>query len=74
MERKKAMTASGRREVTILLSDEQLRKIAEDHLLEENELDDRIKLARVVQKLLDASLGLPDRPWHEWDEWVKGLE
>lgn len=68
------MAVSTRREVTVLVSDEQLRKMVEDHLLEENELEDRIKLARVVQKLVDTSLGLPDRPWHEWDEWVKGLE
>jgi len=68
------MAISAGRDVTILLSDEHLRKIAEDHLLAGKDLEDRVKLARVVQKLVDASLGLPDRPWHEWDEWVKGLE
>ena len=46
----------------------------EDHLLKENEVGDRIKVARVVQKLLDTSLGLPDRQWHDWDEWAKGIE
>ena len=46
----------------------------EDHFLRENELNDRVKIARIVQKLLNAALGLPDRPWHDWDEWVKGLE
>jgi len=34
----------------------------------------RIKVARIVQKLLDDALGLPDKPWHNWDDWVKGLE
>jgi predicted N-formylglutamate amidohydrolase len=28
----------------------------------------------IVQKLLDGALGLPDRPWHDWDDWVKALE
>ena len=68
------MAISARREVTILLSEEHLRKMSEDHLLKENEIEDRVKLTRVVQKLVDTSLGLPDRPWHEWDEWVKGFE
>jgi len=68
------MTTSKRRAVTVLLTPEHLRKMIEDHLLHENELADRVKVARVVQKLVDTGLGLPDRPWHEWDEWVKGLE
>ena len=46
----------------------------EDHLLKENEIGDRVKVARIVQKLLDTGLGLPDRPWHDWDEWAKGFE
>jgi hypothetical protein len=46
----------------------------EDHFLMENELGDRVKVARIVQKLLDGAFGLPDRPWHNWDDWVKGLE
>jgi hypothetical protein len=46
----------------------------EDHLLKENEIGDRVKVARIVQKLLDTGLGLPDTPWHDWDDWVKGLE
>jgi hypothetical protein len=45
----------------------------EDHLLKEDEIGDRVKVARIVQKLLDTSLGLPDRTWHDWDEWRKGL-
>jgi hypothetical protein len=28
----------------------------------------------VMQKLLDSALGFPEKPWHDWDEWVKGLE
>lgn len=68
------MTPLERREVTVLLTKEHLQKLIQDHLLKENEVDDRAKVARVVQKLVDAGLGLPDRPWHDWDEWVKGLE
>jgi hypothetical protein len=68
------MATSKRRAVTVLLTEEHLRKMIEDHLLQENELADRVKVARIVQKLVDAGLGLPDRPWQDWDEWVKGLE
>jgi hypothetical protein len=46
----------------------------DDHLLTEEEIGDRVKVARVVQKLLDGALDLPDKPWHDWDDWVKGLE
>lgn len=46
----------------------------DDHLLKENELGDRVKVARVIQKVVDRGLGLSDRSWHEWDDWVKGLE
>lgn len=63
-----------RRPVTVLLTDAHLRKMIEDHLLKEDEIGDRIKLARVVQKILDTGLGIPDRPWQEWDEWAKGFE
>ena len=68
------MTISEKRAVTVLLTEEHLRKMIEDQLLKEEEIGDRAKVARVVQKLLDTGLGLPDRPWHEWDEWAKGLE
>lgn len=68
------MTESEIRQVTILLTKEHLRKILENHLLEECEVGDRIKLARVLQKLVDAALGLPDRPWHDWDDWGQGLD
>ena len=68
------MAAFRKQPVTILLTEEHLRKIIDGHFLAENELDDGVKIARVIQKLVDSSLGLPDRPWHEWDDWVKGLE
>jgi hypothetical protein len=51
-----------------------LRKMIDDHLLKEEEMDDRVKVARIVQKIVDTGLELPDTPWHDWDEWVKGLE
>ena len=56
------------------LTEEHLRKMIDDHLLKEEEMGDRVKVARVVQKIVDTGLGLPDTPWHDWDEWVKGLE
>ncbi len=68
------MPTPERRTVKVLLTEEHLRKMIEDHRLSENELGDPVKVARVVQKLLDTGLGLPDRPWHDWDDWVKGLE
>ena len=49
-----------KREVTVLLTEEHLRKMIDDHLLKENEIGDRVKVARIVQKLLDTGLGLPD--------------
>lgn len=73
-EAEKPMAISERRAVTVLLTEEHLRKMIEDHLLKEDEIGDQLKVARIVQKLLDAGLGLPDRPWHDWDDWVKGLE
>ena len=45
----------------------------EDHLLQANEISDPVKVARIVQKLVDTGLRLPDRPWRDWDEWGKGL-
>ena len=68
------MAISDRRAVTVLLTDEHLSKMIEGHLLMENEIGDRVKVARIVQKLLDSSLGLPEKPWHDWDEWAKGFE
>lgn len=73
-EAEKLMTISERRPVTVLLTEEHLHKMIEDHLLNENEIGDRVMVAGIVQKLLDTSLGLPNRPWHDWDEWAKGFE
>jgi hypothetical protein len=67
------MTLPENRAVSVLLTEEHLRKMIEDHLLQANEISDRVKVARIVQKLVDTGLGLPDRPWHDWDEWGKGL-
>jgi hypothetical protein len=44
------------------------------HLINEDDIGDGARLARIVQQLLDSSLGLPNKPWHNWDDWVKGLE
>ena len=60
--------------MTVFLTKEHLRKMIEDHLLKESEIADPAKVARIVQTLLDTSLGLPDRTWHDWDEWAKGFE
>ncbi len=68
------MAAPKKQSVTVLLTEEHLRKIVDHHLLAENELGDGAKMARVTQKLVDSGLGLPDRLWHDWDDWVKGLE
>ena len=60
--------------MTVLLTEDHLRKMIDDHLITEEDIGDRIKVARVVQKLLDGASGLPDKPWHDWDDWGKGLE
>ena len=65
------MAKSKRHAVTVLLTEDHLRKMIDDHLLKEEDIDD---LARIVQKLLSGALDLPDKPWHDWDDWVKGLE
>ena len=67
------LAISGGRAVTVLLTEEHLRKLIEHQLLKEDEIMDPVKLSRVVRKSLDAALGLPDLPWHDWDEWGKGL-
>ena len=68
------MATSKRHTATVLLTDEHLHKMIEDHLLHESELNDQSKVARVVQQLVDTGLGFADRPWHDWDEWAEGLE
>jgi hypothetical protein len=57
----KPMAISEGRAVTVLLTEEHLRKIIEYDLLKEDEISD-LKLSRVVKKSLDAALGLPDLP------------
>ena len=68
------MTDPERRTVKVLLTEEHLRKMVDEHLLAEDETGDNAKIARVVRRLLDGALGLPETPWHDWDDWVKGLE
>ncbi len=68
------MEKSEKHAVTVLLTEEHLRKMIDNHLLEEDDIGDRVKIARVTQKLLDGALGLPESPWHDWDKWVEGLE
>jgi hypothetical protein len=46
------MAKSKRHAVTVLLTQDHLRKMIDDHLLKEKDIRDRIKVARVVQKLL----------------------
>ena len=49
--------------------------MVEDHLLSPDETADSWKVApRVVRKLVDDALKLPEQPWHDWDDWAKGLE
>lgn len=68
------MAQPDRRTATVILTEEHLRKIVEDHLLNEDEIGDQAKISRVLQKLVDSGLGLPETPWHDWDDWEKGLE
>ncbi len=68
------MARSEKRTVTIPLTEMHLRKMIDDHLLKEDEISDQAKITRVVQTLLDGALGLPEKPWHDWDDWMKGLE
>jgi hypothetical protein len=68
------MPALERRTVTVLLTEMHLRKMIDNHLVKEDEISDQAKVAGVVQTLLDGALGLPEKPWHDWDDWMKGLE
>jgi hypothetical protein len=56
------MAKSKRHTVTVLLTEDHLRKMIDDHLLKEEEIGDRVRVARIVQKLLNGSLDLPDKP------------
>jgi hypothetical protein len=51
------MAISAGRAVTVLLTEEHLRKIIEYHLLKEDEISDPVKLSRVVRKSLDTPWG-----------------
>jgi len=68
------MANAKRHAVTVRLTEDHLRKMIDEHLIIREEICDRVKVARAVQKLLDGALGLPDKPRHDWDDWVKGLE
>ncbi len=63
-----------RRAVTLLLTEEHLRKMIENNLLDRDDLGDASKVAHSVQKILDKGLGLPETSWHDWDGWGDGLE
>lgn len=54
------MAKSKRHAVTVLLTEDHLRKMIDDHLLKEEEIGDRVRVARIVQKLLNGALDLPD--------------
>src|SRR5512135_382432 len=69
--RRIGMAKSKRRAVTVLLTEDHLRKMIDNHLLKKEDIADRVRVARIAQKLLNGALDLPDRPWHDW---VKGLE
>jgi hypothetical protein len=68
------MTDPERRTIRVPLTEEHLRKMVDKRLLAEDETGDNGKIARVAHRLLDGALGLPEKPWHDWDDWVKGLE
>ena len=53
------MKKSERYAVTVFRTKEHLSKVIDDHLLKEDEIDDQVKVARVMQKLMDQSLGVP---------------
>jgi NifB/MoaA-like Fe-S oxidoreductase len=63
-----------KRTVKLLLTEEHLRKMIENNLLDRGDLEDAAKVAHTVQKVLDKGLGLPETSWHDWDGWGEGLE
>ena len=65
------MAKSERRAATVLLTEEHLRKMIEDHLLKENEVGDGSRSLASCKSC--STPAFPDRPWHDWDDWVKGL-
>jgi hypothetical protein len=68
------MTSTEPCAVAVFLTKAQLRKMIDDRLISKDEVPDRAKLARVVSRLLDSALGLPETSWHNRDDWAKGLE
>ena len=68
------MMNSKSRPITLTLSDDHLRMMVQQHLLDADEIDDMSKISRVAQQVFDQALGLPEAYWHEWDDWTKGLE
>lgn len=56
-----------------VLADEHPRKPGGDRPLKDDDVAERVTLPRAVQNIVDTRFGHPDRPWHEWDEWVLGL-
>jgi hypothetical protein len=42
--------------------------------LKPEDVADAPKVAAVVQELVDKAIGYPQEPWHQWDDWAKGLE
>ena len=57
------MAKSKTHAVTVVLTDDHLRKMIDDHLIKEEDIGDRVKVARIVQKLLNGALDLPDEPF-----------
>lgn len=60
--------------ITLTVSDLHIRRMIENHSLKEAEAKDMARVAKIVQQLFDAALGLPEESWHEWDAWAKDLE
>lgn len=62
------------KQMKIVLTEEHLRLMVEGHLLKPGEVSDAERLLAVVQELVDRAIGFPKQSWHQWDDWVKGLE
>ena len=50
------MAKSKRHAVTVLLTEDHLRKMIDDHFFKEEYIGDRVKVGRIVQKLLNGAL------------------
>ena len=57
--RRIGLAISDRRAVTVLLTSEHLSKMIKDYLLMENEIGDRVRVTRIMQKLLDTRPSIP---------------